>query len=114
MHDAIWISKPVNSTPLLNNLNETVKQENAKGNQVILYGYSAGSLLASQYLTQKMPIINISDIVKNDDSTYVGRYFAHQSKKHQFKPTCMDALKESKILFYTDNDEFVTNPDILI
>lgn len=112
LHDAIWISKPVNSTPLLNNLNETVKQENAKGNQVILYGYSAGSLLASQYLTQKMPIINISDIVKNDDSTYVGRYFAHQSKKHQFKPTCMDALKESKILFYTDNDEFVTNPDI--
>lgn len=112
LHDAIWISKSVNSTPLLNNLNEVVKQENAKGNQVILYGYSAGSLLATQYLTQKMPIINIEDIVKNDNSSYVGRYFTRQSKNHKFKPTCMDALKESKILFYTDNDEFVTNPDI--
>ncbi len=112
LHDAIWISKPANATPLLNNLNDMIKAENAKGNEVILYGYSAGSLLASQYLTQKMPIIDINNIKNTDDNSYVGRYFANVIQKHKFKPTCLDALKESKILFYTDNDEFVTNPNI--
>ncbi|MBS4760137.1 MAG: hypothetical protein KHX03_05520 [Clostridium sp.] len=112
LHDAIWISKPVNATPLLNNLNDMVKAENEKSNEVILYGYSAGSLLASQYLTQKMPVIDINNIKNTNDNSYVGRYFANVIQKHKFKPTCLDALKESKILFYTDNDEFVTNPNI--
>lgn len=112
LHDAIWISKPVNYTPLLNNLLKVVNEEQAKGNQVILYGYSAGSLLASEYLTQKMPIIDINSIKYTDDNSYIGKYFAKTIEKHNFKPTCLDALKESKILFYTDNDEFVTNPDI--
>ena len=113
LHDAIWISKPVNYTPLLNDLLKVVKEENSKGNQVILYGYSAGSLLASEYLTQKMPIIDLNE-VKNaaDDDSYMNRYFAQTVKKHKFKPTCLDALKESKLVFYTDNDEFVANPDI--
>lgn len=112
LHDAIWISKPVNYTPLLNDLNTIVKNEYATGNQIILYGYSAGSLLASEYLTQKMPIIDINDIKNVDDNSYVGKYFANTIKKQQFKPTCLDALEESKILFYTANDEFVANPDI--
>lgn len=112
LHDAIWISKPVNYTPLLNNLNELIKTEHSEGNQVILYGYSAGSLLASEYLTQKMPIININEIKRTDDNSYIGKYFVKTIEKHKFKPTCLDALKESKILFYTDNDEFVANPDI--
>ena len=113
LHDAIWISKPVNYTPLLNDLLKVVKEENSKGNQVILYGYSAGSLLASEYLTQKMPIIDLNEVknAANDDS-YMSRYFAQTVKKHKFKPTCLDALKESKLVFYTDNDEFVANPDI--
>lgn len=112
LHDAIWISKPVNSTPLLNDLNKVVKQEYSQGNQVILYGYSAGSLLAASYMTQKLPVININEIKHSDDNSYIGKYFAKIIKNHKFKPTCLDALKESKILFYTDNDEFVTNPDI--
>ena len=113
LHDAIWISKPVNYTPLLNDLLKVVKEEYSKGNQVILYGYSAGSLLASEYLTQKMPIIDLNEVknAANDDS-YMSRYFAQTVKKHKFKPTCLDALKESKLVFYTDNDEFVANPDI--
>lgn len=112
LHDAIWISKPVNFTPLLNDLNEIVKEEYQKGNQIVLYGYSAGSLLASEYLTQKMPVIDINKIHKADDESYVGKYFAKIIEKQKFKPTCLDALKESKLVFYTDNDEFVTNPDI--
>ena len=112
LHDAIWISKPVNYTPLLNDLLKIVNKEHTEGNQVILYGYSAGSLLASEYLTQKMPIIDLNDIKPADNNSYMGKYFAQTIKKHNFKPTCLDALKESKLVFYTDNDEFVANPDI--
>ena len=112
LHDAIWISKPVNYTPLLNNLLKIVQEEYSKGNQVILYGYSAGSLLASEYLTQKMPIIDLNEVKNADDDSYMGKYFSQTIKKYNFKPTCLDALKESKLVFYTDNDEFVANPDI--
>lgn len=112
LHDAVWISKSSNAVPLLNNLNEIVKNEYKKGNTVILYGYSAGSLLASQYLTQKMPVINLNEMNHQSDNSYTGKYFRSVVKSRKFQPTCLDALKESKILFYTDSDNFVTNPDV--
>ena len=39
LHDAIWVQKTHNMNPIIDNLNDTVKQEAAKGNEVILYGY---------------------------------------------------------------------------
>ena len=37
LHDAIWISKPVNYTPLLNDLLKIVNKEHTEGNQVFSY-----------------------------------------------------------------------------
>ena len=92
-------SKPVNSTPLLNDLNNVVKQEYSRGNQVILYGYSAGSLLAAAYLTQKMPVININEIKRSDDNSYIGKYFAKTIKNHKFKPNHLYFSQNMHILF---------------
>lgn len=110
LHDAIWVSNPANSKDILYNLNEEVKAQNKQGNEVILYGYSAGSLLTSMYLTHKLPMIELNDL--KQDNSYMGRYFANIIKTKQLEPTCLDALKESKIIFYTDSDEFVTNPNV--
>ena len=112
LHDLIWISKPSNNTPLVNALNEKVKIEAKKGNEVILYGYSAGSLLVIEYLNRKMPIININKIRRTDEDSYISKNFVDIVQKYEFQPTCIDALKTSKILFYTHNNEFVSNPDI--
>ena len=110
LHDAIWISKSSNSKDLLNNLNELVKSEYAKGHETILYGYSAGSLLSVQYMTNRLPVININEILK-DNSAYTGASLDNIVKNHYFAPTCLDALKESKLVFYTDDNKFVANPD---
>ena len=111
LHDAIWISKTSNSRELLNNLNNLVKSENAKGHEVILYGYSAGSLLTVQYMTNRLPVININEMYNDNDTSYTGRYLYSLIKHQHFEPTCLDALKESKLVFYTDSDEFVANPN---
>ena len=91
-------------------MNELVKSEYAKGHETILYGYSAGSLLSVQYMTNRLPVININEILK-DNSAYTGASFDNIVKNHYFAPTCLDALKESKLVFYTDDNKFVANPD---
>lgn len=111
LHDAIWISKSSNSRELLNNLNNYVKTESEKGQEVILYGYSAGSLLTVQYMTNRLPILDLNELYNDNDTSYTGKYLANLVKTTKFEPTCLDALKESKLIFYTDSDEFVANPN---
>ena len=88
-----------------------VKQEYSQGNQVILYGYSAGSLLTVQYMTNRLPILDLNELYNDNDTSYTGKYLANLVKTTKFEPTCLDALKESKLIFYTDSDEFVANPN---
>lgn len=111
LHDAIWISKSSNSRELLNNLNNYVKTESEKGQEIILYGYSAGSLLTVQYMTNRLPILDLNELYNDNDTSYTGKYLANLVKTTKFEPTCLDALKESKLIFYTDSDEFVANPN---
>lgn len=58
MHDAIWVQKTHNMLPILDELNEKVKEDAAKNQNVILYGYSAGTFVTYQYMLHKLPYIN--------------------------------------------------------
>ena len=54
MHDAIWVQKTHNMLPILDDLNEEVKQQAANGQNIILYGYSAGTFVNYQYFSLKL------------------------------------------------------------
>lgn len=58
MHDAIWVQKSHNMVPILEELNTYVKEQSAEGNDVILYGYSAGTFITYEYLFNKLRYIN--------------------------------------------------------
>ena len=62
LHDAIWVQKPHNMLPILDELNSTIKQEAANGNDVILYGYSAGTFVTYEYLFNKLAYINLEKL----------------------------------------------------
>ena len=61
LHDAIWVQKNHHMLTVIDELNEQVKAENARGNKVVLFGYSAGSFITMEYLFNKMPYINLAE-----------------------------------------------------
>ena len=89
MHDAIWVQKPHNMQPILDSLNETVKAEAEKGNSVILYGYSAGTFVAYEYMFNKLRYIDMLKLVEVLD---VSDDFVQFVRENPQKNTCISAL----------------------
>lgn len=93
MHDAIWVQKTHNMLPLLDSLNERVKEQYAQGKHVILYGYSAGTFINYQYMIYKLPYINLEKLFTSlgMDEDFIGFV-----KENPMKNTCLSALSDSK------------------
>lgn len=89
LHDAIWVQKYHNMDPILDELHEDIKAQTKKGNNVVLYGYSAGSFVAYEYLLSRLPYINVLDFFKNIDISEKQLEFV---KNHPSKNTCMEAI----------------------
>ncbi len=89
LHDALWVQKPHNMLPILGELNETVKIEAKNGNDVILYGYSAGTFVTYQYLFNKLPYISLEKLFEalENDSDLLNFVKANPRKN-----TCISAL----------------------
>ena len=89
LHDAIWVQKTHNMLPILDELNNTVKKEAENGNDVILYGYSAGTFVTYQYLFNKLPYINLEKLFEtlNSDKDIIDFVKANPRKN-----TCISAL----------------------
>lgn len=93
LHDAIWVQKTHNMLPILDELNNRVKEQASEGKNVILYGYSAGSFVTYQYLLYKLPYINLEELfkaLKVDDETL------ELVKNNPKNPTCLSALSYDK------------------
>ncbi len=90
-HDAIWIQKPNNMQPVIEELNIIVKQEAEKGNDVVLYGYSAGAFVAYEYMFNKLRYINPEEFFTqiNADEDII-----QFIKTHPNKNTCLSALSK--------------------
>lgn len=94
LHDAIWVQKKHNMLPILDELNEVVKSENQKGNQVVLYGYSAGSFITYEYLFNKLPYLSFDKLFAAVDVSDDFRQFV---KDNPLKNTCISALAKGQI-----------------
>lgn len=93
LHDAIWVQKTHNMLPILDNLNDRIKEQAAKGQNVILYGYSAGSFVTYQYMLYKLPYIKFDKLFTalNADEDVMSLL-----KEHPKNDTCLSALSYEK------------------
>ena len=93
MHDAIWVQKTHNMLPILDDLNEKVKDLDSKGQHVIIFGYSAGTFVNYQYLLYKLPDINL---VKLFEKLELDEEMIAFAKNNPRKDTCLSALSSDK------------------
>lgn len=93
MHDAIWVQKTHNMLPLLDSLNEEVKELAKENKKVILYGYSAGTFINYQYMLYKLPYIDTENLISilTDDEEILK--FVKDNPKNK---TCLSALTYEK------------------
>lgn len=104
LHDAIWVQKSHNMLPILDDLNETVKQEAEKGNKVVLYGYSAGTFITYEYMFNKLPYINPDNLF---NTIRVGEEVRDFVKSHPVENTCISALSKANIGVVSDSGHLV-------
>lgn len=104
LHDAIWVQKSHNMLPILDDLNETIKQEAAKGNKVVLYGYSAGTFITYEYMFNKLPYINPENLFNTINVSEEVRSFV---KTHPVENTCISALSKANIGMVSDSGHLV-------
>ena len=104
LHDAIWVQKSHNMLPILDDLNETVKQEAAKGNKVVLYGYSAGTFITYEYMFNKLQYINPENLFNTINVSEEVRTFV---KTHPVENTCISALSKANIGMVSDSGHLV-------
>lgn len=104
LHDAIWVQKSHNMLPILDDLNETVKQEAEKGNKVVLYGYSAGTFITYEYMFNKLPYINPDNLFNAISVSEEVRDFV---KSHPVENTCISALSKANIGVVSDSGHLV-------
>ena len=75
--------------PILDELNSTIKQETANGNDVILYGYSAGTFVTYEYLFNKLAYINLEKLF---ETLAPDKDILDFVKANPRKNTCISAL----------------------
>lgn len=94
LHDAIWVQKSHHMLPIIDELQETVLKEYEQGNQVVLFGYSAGSFITYEYMFNKLPYLNAEELFDIIDVDEDIRDFID---KHPMNDTCISALSKANL-----------------
>lgn len=108
LHDAIWVEKYHNMRPILQNLHNEVIKNAKEGNQVVLFGYSAGSFITYQYLFNKLPNIDVADFFNKISDSQEEKDFVAANKMN---PTCIDAILDSHLAVFSITDHLIINKD---
>lgn len=107
LHDAVWVQKYTNMSLIIDELHKKVKAETDKGNQVVLFGYSAGSFITYEYFLNKFISIDPEQLVTGEEYKQMHKLLG----KDQIRPTCLDALLESNIVSLDISGHYKTTPD---
>lgn len=108
LHDAIWVQKTHNMNKVLEELNTLVKSEYEKGNNVVLYGYSAGSFVTYEYLFNRMPYLNLDNLFENLN---VNDNIKNYVKQHPKRNTCIAALQSGHIGVVSEDGKLLLDPE---
>lgn len=108
MHDAIWVQKPHNMRKIITDLHSQLKPYYDNGEKVVLFGYSAGSFVTYKYLFYKICGITSETIANRMKLTEEQKDFV---TKNPIKPTCIDALLDTKLAVYSVTEELIPNPN---
>ncbi len=102
LHDLLWLDKPHHRTKIVNGLFEKVKTEIQEGNDVVLLGHSAGSVVVFNLALYHAPIINIYKILQESPKY---NKIADIFKDNQY--TCAQALLESHVTRIDEDGQLV-------
>ena len=108
LHDAIWVQKTHNMNKVLEELNTLVKSEYEKGNNIVLYGYSAGSFVTYEYLFNRMPYLNLDNLFENLN---VNDNIKNYVKQHPKRNTCIAALQSGHIGVVSEDGKLLFDPE---
>ena len=108
LHDAIWVQKSHHMLPIVDDLHQTVVDEYNNGNQVILFGYSAGSFITYEYLFNKLPYLNAEDLFDVAGADEDARKFISENPR---KNTCISAISKAGLGAVTSDGRLRFNKD---
>lgn len=106
MHDAIWVQKPHNMKPILDDLNDMIIKEAKAGNYSVLYGYSAGTFVAYEYFFNKLRYINPEALFRTLQSDDALMQYITYYKQND---TCISALERAGIGTVTSGGHLILN-----
>ncbi|MDD3236994.1 MAG: hypothetical protein PHV37_02715 [Candidatus Gastranaerophilales bacterium] len=106
MHDAIWVQKPHNMSPIVDELNQTVQAEYKAGKNVVLFGYSAGTFINYEYLFSKLTYINLYDFFSKTQISQGEKIYVKQNPKRN---TCISAIVDSKLAVFSSTGHLIPN-----
>lgn len=106
LHDAIWVQKSHNMQKIVRELHKQILDCCKRGEKAVLFGYSAGSFITYRYLFYKLPYMTADIMIKKmklnkEQQEYVS--------KHKINPTCVDALTQVKLAYYTSEERLIPN-----
>lgn len=108
LHDAIWVQKSHHMLPIVDDLHQTVVDEYNNGNQVILFGYSAGSFITYEYLFNKLPYLNAEDLFDVAGADEDARRLISENPR---KNTCISAISKAGLGAVTSDGRLRFNKD---
>lgn len=111
LHDAIWVQKQHHMLSVIDELNEDIKKEYAKGNKIVLFGYSAGSFITYEYLFNKAPYLNLEELSKSSNASNEVKELI---KQNPTKNTCIAALSDAGLGVVSSAGKFVFEKNIFI
>lgn len=106
LHDAIWVQKSHHMLSVLEELHGKVMAEHAKGNKVILYGYSAGTFITYEYLVNRLPYINTKDLFNSVNIADETKKYISENPTNN---TCIAALSQARIGVVSSSGNLLTD-----